>query len=60
MAKKKTRKIPLGKLPAMTDDNLDELAFISPADIVKAQQFGAKYAGRLGRDLLNAEKVDNE
>ena len=58
MAKRK-RRIKRGKLPKMTDDDLEALAFISPSDIERAKQFGRKNAGILGRAFLNAEKVEN-
>ena len=52
----KKKRVPRGKPKPFTDEELDDLAEITPADIERAKSFASKYAGKKGRDLLNTKK----
>jgi hypothetical protein len=54
------RKIPLGKPLELTDEQLEELAQVSPADIEKAKALWRAHAPEEFRDLLDAETVEDE
>lgn len=52
------RRVPLGKPLKFTAKDLDELSTVTPADIVKAQQFWQKYAPKRYKTLLDS--TDNQ
>lgn len=54
------RKVPLGKALKFTPKQLDELSTVTPADILKAQQFWKEHAPKRYKNLLDAESVDNQ
>ncbi len=62
-ASKKQRKpktVPLGKLKPLTEEELDEMAIVTPEDIERAFAFADKYATKRGKELLNATKRDTD
>jgi hypothetical protein len=52
------RKVPLGKPLDLSDEDLDELAEITPADIVEAQSRWREDAPAEFKNLLDAEPTD--
>lgn len=54
------KKVPLGKPLDLTDEQLDQLAEVTPADIEKAKVFWRTHAPEKFRDLLDAETVEEE
>lgn len=54
------KKIPIGKPLDLTDEQLDELAEVTPADIVRAKVFWRTHAPEEFEDLLDAETIDEE
>lgn len=57
MADKKTQ---LGKPLALSDEHLDQLAEVTPADIEKAKVFWRTHAPEEFKTLLDAETIDEE
>lgn len=54
------RRVPLGKPLALTDNLLDQMAQVTPADIEKAKELWRNSAPPEFADLLDAETVDEE
>ena len=54
------KKIPLGKPLELTDEQLDQLAQVTPTDIEKAKVFWRAHAPEELQDLLDAQLVDDE
>ena len=54
------KKIPLGKPLQLTDEQLEELAQIMPADIEKARAFWRAHAPEGFEDLLDAQPEEGE
>ncbi len=52
-------KVPLGKPLKFTPEQLDELAKVTPTDIVKAQELWRSSAPKEFKTLLDAETVDD-
>lgn len=52
--------VPLGKPLELTDEQLDELSQITPADIEKAKVFWRNNAPAESATLLDAETVDDK
>lgn len=54
------RKVKLGKAIKWTDDDLDRLAEITPADIEAAKAWWAAYAPRRFKKLLEAKPEETD
>lgn len=54
------KKIPLGKPLKLTDEQLDQLAEVTPTDIEKAKVFWRTHAPEEFKTLLDAETIDEE
>lgn len=54
------RRVPLGKALKFTPKQLDDLSVVTPADIVKAQQFWQNNAPKRYKTLLDATVTDNQ
>lgn len=54
------KKVPLGKPLPLTDEWLDELAQVTPADILKAQAFWRAHAPEEFKDLLDAQTEEDQ
>ena len=54
------KKIPLGQPLQLTEQQLDELSKVTPADIAKAQVFWRMHAPDKFETLLDAEEVEDE
>jgi hypothetical protein len=52
--------IPLGPPLDLTDEQLDQLAEVMPADIERAKVFWRANAPEEFKDLLDAETIDEE
>lgn len=52
--------IPLGKLLQLTDDQLDDLSKVTPADIEKAKVFWRNNAPAEFKSLLDAQTIEDE
>ena len=55
-----TKKVPLGKMLKFTPEQLDELAKVTPTDIVKAQEAWRNAAPKEFKTLLDAETVEDQ
>ena len=53
-----SKKIPLGKPLELTDEQLDQLAEVTPADIEKTKVFWRTHAPEKFKDLLDAEPTE--
>jgi hypothetical protein len=53
-----TKKVPLGKPLKFTPEQLDELAKVTPTDILKAQEAWRNAAPKKFKTLLDAQTVD--
>ena len=51
--------IPIGRPLELTDEQLDEMSQVTPADIEKAKAFWRTFAPSEFESLLDAETVDN-
>jgi hypothetical protein len=58
--KPKTPKVKLGKPLEWTDEMLDEMAQVTPADIAQAQAFWRNNAPERFKTLLDAQTVNPE
>jgi len=54
------KKVPLGKPLELTDEQLDQLSEVTPADIEKAKVFWRSNAPEEFKDLLDAQIIDEE
>jgi hypothetical protein len=54
------KRVPLGKALHLTPEELDAMSIVTPADIVKAQQFWREHAPRKYSTLLDAQVVDEQ
>jgi hypothetical protein len=54
------KKIPLGKPLELTDEQLDQLAEVTPTDIEKAKLFWRAHAPDEFKTLLDAQTIDEE
>ncbi len=54
------KRVPLGKPLELTDEQLDEMAQITPTDIEKAKAFWRNNAPDESKTLLDAETVDDK
>lgn len=54
------KRVPLGKPLKLTPEQLDEMSKVTPADIVKAQQFWRQNAPKEFETLLDAQEIDDE
>jgi uncharacterized protein YdaT len=54
------KKIPLGKPLELTDEQLDQLAQVTPIDIEKAKAFWRAHAPEEFKDLLDAETTEDQ
>lgn len=60
MADKKKKKVPLGTPLRLTDEVLDALSTVSPADIEKAKELWRNTAPPEFASLLDAQTVEEE
>ncbi|MGH9426028.1 MAG: hypothetical protein ACRD2L_06975 [Terriglobia bacterium] len=54
------KRIALGKPLQLTDEQLDQLAEVTPGDIEKAKAFWRSHAPAEFADLLDAETMEDE
>lgn len=54
----KKRKVPIGKIVTMTDEEIDEFTEVTKADIERLRAAWKKYASPKFRNLIDAELED--
>lgn len=54
------KKVPLGKPLELTDEQLDQLAEVTPTDIEKAKVFWRTHAPKEFKTLLDAQTIEEE
>lgn len=60
MADQPKKRVPLGKPLQLTDEQLDQLAEVTPGDIEKAKAFWRAHAPAEFERLLDAQPVEEE
>lgn len=60
MVDQSKKRVPPGKPLRLTDEQLEELAQVTPADIEKAKAFWKNNVSEKFKTLLDAPRVDDE